>query len=49
MVVAGIRDVLAVKAPPVIADNVTVATSPLGADADIRGSVEIARLRARRS
>jgi predicted NBD/HSP70 family sugar kinase len=48
-VVAGIRDVLAVKAPPVIADNLTVATSPLGAEAEMRGAVEIARLRARRS
>jgi predicted NBD/HSP70 family sugar kinase len=47
-VAAGIRDVLAVKAPPVIADNLTVATSPLGAEAETRGAVEIARLRARR-
>jgi predicted NBD/HSP70 family sugar kinase len=47
-VVAGIRDVLAVQAPPVIADNLTVAISELGPAAEATGAVEAARLAARR-
>lgn len=46
-VVAGIRDVLAVQAPPVISDNLTVAVSQLGPAAEARGAVEAARLGSR--
>lgn len=46
-VVAGIRDVLAVQAPPVISDNLTVTVSELGPAAEVRGAVEAARLASR--
>jgi predicted NBD/HSP70 family sugar kinase len=47
-VVDGIRDVLTVSAPPAIADSLVVASSSLGLAAETLGSVEIARVRARR-
>jgi predicted NBD/HSP70 family sugar kinase len=48
-VVAGLRDVLAVQAPPAIADNVEIFTSALGPGAELRGAIELGRLGARRA
>jgi predicted NBD/HSP70 family sugar kinase len=47
-VVAGIRESFAIFAPPAIAHNVRFRTSALGADAEVRGALEIPREAARR-
>ncbi|MBM2614876.1 ROK family protein [Actinoplanes sp. LDG1-06] len=47
-VVAGIREVLAVQAPPAVAGNVAVVRSTLGPAAELLGAIELGRLRARR-
>ncbi|BBH69952.1 xylose repressor [Actinoplanes sp. OR16] len=46
-VVAGLRDVLAVQAPPAIAANMEVLASGLGPDAELLGAIELGRLAAR--
>ncbi|MEU4689049.1 ROK family protein [Actinoplanes sp. NPDC023714] len=46
-VVAGLRDVLAVQAPPAIAGTMEVAASELGPAAELLGAIELGRLAAR--